>query len=221
MIKAVVFDLDGTLLDTIPDIAAALNHALESCGLPTHPVRACEKFVGGGIREAVRKAAPQNSSEETIDQVLAAYHGCYPNHCTEKTALYPGIPELLEGLARRDLILGVLSNKTEDTAKKVVKAYFPDIPFRFVFGRVDCRPLKPDPNAAAPVLEALSLPPKQIAYVGDSGTDMSFATAAGMLPAAAPWGYRSKGELVENGAALVPETPAGLMELLLAAAQGH
>lgn len=221
MIKAVVFDLDGTLLDTIPDIAAALNHALESCGLPTHPVRACEKFVGGGIREAVRRAAPQDATEETIDQVLSAYHACYPNHCTEKTAIYPGVPALLEGLTRRGLALGVLSNKTEAPARKIVKTYFPDVPFRCVFGRVDGRPLKPDPGAALPVLEALALPPAEIAYVGDSGTDMSFALAAGMLPAAAPWGYRSKGELVEQGAALVPDAPAGLLELLLSAAQGN
>lgn len=218
MIKAVVFDLDGTLLDTIPDIAAALNCALERCGLPTHPVRACEQFVGSGIREAVSRALPQDCPEEVRERVLAAYLERYPGHCMEQTAPYPGVRELLDGLVRRGLALGVLSNKTQAPAQRIVRHYFPDIPFRCVLGRVDSRPLKPDPAAAAPVLEALALPPAEIAYVGDSGTDMAFALAAGMLPAAAPWGYRSMAELLEEGAALVPETPEGLLELLLAAA---
>ena len=216
MLKAVVFDLDGTLLDTIPDIAEALNRALEACGLPTHPVEACKSFVGGGIREAVRKASPPDASEELIERVLAAYHGYYPTHCTVKTALYPGIPELLAGLADAGLALGVLSNKTQGPTQRITAHFFPETPFRCVFGRVDGCPLKPDPAAARRVLEALELRAEEIAYVGDSGTDMAFARAAGMLPAAAAWGYRSRENLAENGAALLPEDAGELLELLLA-----
>ena len=100
MLRAVVFDLDGTLLDTIPDIAGALNRALAAQGLPTHPVRTCAGFVGGGIREAVKKAAPPDASEEILQAILDGYRGDYVAHCTEKTACYPGVPELLEGLVR-------------------------------------------------------------------------------------------------------------------------
>lgn len=216
--RAVVFDLDGTLLDTIPDIAGALNRSLAAQGLPTHPVRVCEGFVGGGIRDAVRKAAPQDASPELLQAILDVYREDYPRHCTEQTACYPGVPALLEGLTRRGLALGVLSNKTEESAKKIIRHFFPQISFRFVLGRVDGRPLKPDPAAAQPVLEMLELPASEIAYVGDSGTDMRFAREVGMLPAAAPWGYRSRQELLENGAVLAPSSPEELLALLLEAA---
>ena len=216
MIHAVVFDLDGTLLDTIPDIAGALNRALAACGLPTHPVRRVETFVGGGIRDAVRKAVPADTPDETLERILEIYKEDYCNRCTEQTARYPGVPEMLERLLQHGFALGVLSNKTEATAQKIVRTYFPDVPFRCVLGRVDGRPLKPDPAAAVPVLEALGLPAGEVAYAGDSGTDILFAKAVGMIPAAAPWGYRSREELVEKGALLVPENPRELGELLAA-----
>ena len=216
MIHAVVFDLDGTLLDTIPDIAGALNRALAACGLPTHPVRRVETCVGGGIRDAVRKAVPAGTPDEILERILGIYKEDYCSRCTEQTARYPGVPEMLERLLQHGFALGVLSNKTEATAQKIVRTYFPDVPFRCVLGRVDGRPLKPDPAAAVPVLEALGLPAGEVAYAGDSGTDILFAKAVGMVPAAAPWGYRSRDELVEKGALLVPENPRELGELLAA-----
>ena len=206
MIHAVVFDLDGTLLDTIPDIAGALNRALAACGLPTHPVRRVETFVGGGIRDAVRKAVPAGTPDEILERILGIYKEDYCSRCTEQTARYPGVPEMLERLLQHGFALGVLSNKTEATAQKIVRTYFPDVPFRCVLGRVDGRP----------VLEALGLPAGEVAYAGDSGTDILFAKAVGMVPAAAPWGYRSRDELVEKGALLVPENPRELGELLAA-----
>ena len=220
MIKAVVFDLDGTLLDTIPDITGALDRALASQGLPTHTVEACKTFIGGGIREAVRKAVPAGTPEPVQEAVLAFYKEDYRRRCTEETECYPGVRELLAGLAAAGLPAAVLSNKTEATAQHIIRTYFPDAAFRSVHGRTEGRPLKPDPGAAAPVLEELGLPSEEIAYVGDSGTDIVFARNTGMLPVGAPWGYRSREELAAAGAALLPEDPAQLLEQLLDAARG-
>lgn len=214
MYKAVVFDLDGTLLDTIPDIAANLNRALAERGFPTHPVEKCKTFVGDGIIQAIRRALPENADEDAVWEVHTLYQRFYPENCTVHTQYYPGIRELLTALHKRDIPMAVLSNKTDGTAKRIAAHYFPEIPFRCVRGRVPEYPLKPDPGAAAPVLEALGLRPEAIAYVGDSGTDMTFAKAVGMLPVAAPWGYRSREELVERGAAHVLEHPLELLEII-------
>lgn len=214
MLKAVVFDLDGTLLNTIPDIAGALNRALESCGFPTHSVETCKAFVGGGIFQAIRQALPAGCGEEDVLRVHRIYGTYYPEHCAEETNYYPGVREMLRLLEERGVQLGVLSNKTESITQKVVDNYFPDVPFRCVFGRVDDRPLKPDAAAGAPVLEALGLQPDEIAYVGDSGSDMVFARNAGMVAVAAPWGYRSREELVASGAQHVPATPMDILNIL-------
>ena len=215
MLKAVIFDLDGTLLYTIKDITAALNRALAACGLPTHSVEAVQGFVGNGIRDAVRRAVPEGTAEEVQEKVLDLYKEDYREHCAESTVCYPGVRELAAGLDRAGIAQAVLSNKTEATARKVVASFFPDGPFAHVFGRVGDRPLKPDPAAAVPVLEALGCSPSEAAYVGDSGTDMVVARAVGMLPAAAPWGYRSREELAASGAVLMPDGPEDLLKLLL------
>ena len=215
MLKAVIFDLDGTLLYTIKDITAALNRALAACGLPTQSVEAVQGFVGNGIRDAVRRAVPEGTAEEVQEKVLDLYKEDYREHCAESTVCYPGVRELAAGLDRAGIAQAVLSNKTEATARKVVASFFPDGPFAHVFGRVGDRPLKPDPAAAVPVLEALGCSPSEAAYVGDSGTDMVFARAVGMLPAAAPWGYRSREELAASGAVLMPDGPEDLLKLLL------
>lgn len=214
MIKAIVFDLDGTLLDTVGDIAAALNRALAACGLPTHEQKMVETFLGGGIRDAVMKATPEGTGQEVIERVLDLYRDDYVAHCTEKTRLYDGVREMVDCLAAQGFEMAVLSNKTEATAQKIVAHFFPNGEFKAVFGRAADRPLKPHPDAAKPVLEVLALPPEEIAYVGDSNTDILFAKAVGMLPVATPWGYRSREELVEAGAELIAEHPMELLELI-------
>lgn len=214
MIKAVVFDLDGTLLDTVADIAAAMNRALSACGLPTHEREVVESFLGGGIRDAVTQASPKGTDEETIQRVLELYRDDYIAHCTEKTTLYDGVREMVEHFVQQGLPMVVLSNKTEATAQKIVRHFFTKGEFAAVFGRVPERPLKPDPGAAKPVMETLKLLPEEIAYVGDSNTDILFAKALGMLPVATPWGYRSREELVEAGAELVAEKPMDIPVLL-------
>ena len=214
MIKAVVFDLDGTLLDTVPDIAAAMNRALSACGLPTHEQKTVETFLGNGIRDAVLKAVPAGTGEEVISRVLDLYRDDYVAHCTEKTVLYDGIREMVREFVRRGIRLVVLSNKTEATAQKIVRHFFPDGEFTAAFGRVPERPLKPHVDAAKPVMDTLKLRPEEIAYVGDSNTDILFAKAVGMLPIATPWGYRSREELVEAGAQLIAEHPMEILDLI-------
>jgi len=214
MIRAAVFDLDGTLLDTVPDIGAALNRALAACGLPTHPIDRVKGFVGNGIRKAVTRAVPDGNDTETVDRVLAAYLEDYALRCAEETAYFPGVQEMLRELTDRGMPLAVLSNKTERDVLTIVKHYFPDIPFRCVLGQVDDRPLKPDGAAAKPVLEALGVPAGEVAYVGDTGSDMTFAIAAGMVPVAAPWGYRSRETLIECGAKIIAEDGFDLLRIL-------
>ncbi len=214
MIKAIVFDLDGTLLDTVPDIAAALNRALSACGLPTHAQKTVETFLGGGIRDAVMKATPEGTSQEMLERVLNLYRDDYVEHCTEKTTLYDGVREMVDEFVARGLTMAGLSNKTENTARKIVAHFFPNGEFRAVFGRVPERPLKPHPDAAKPILDVLRFAPEEIAYVGDSNTDILFAKAVGMLPVATPWGYRSREELVVAGAERIAETPLDLLTLL-------
>lgn len=215
MIKAVLFDLDGTLLNTIPDIAGALNRSLAAVGLPVHSIETCKTFVGGGIREAIRRAAPEDTDQETLDRVHALYQADYPAHCTDETVPYPGVGALLEELEKKGLALGVLSNKTEGTTRRVIAGYFPEVPFRCVLGRTEGRPLKPNAGAAAPALAALGAAPGEIAYVGDSGTDMLFARAVGMMPVGAVWGYRSREELAAQGAEVLPENAGALLAYLL------
>ena len=216
MLKAVAFDLDGTLLDTIPDIAGALNRALHTCGWPTHPVETCKTFVGNGIFNAIRRALPEEATEDDVQRVNAVYQQEYISHCTEATAPYEGIGKLLSVLAERGVPMCVLTNKEESTARVIMAHYFPDFPVDHVFGRVGDGPLKPDTKAAAPVLACTGLQPEEIAFVGDSGgTDMVFAVHTGMLPVAAPWGYRSREDLVAHGARLVADDAAHLLQLLL------
>lgn len=148
MIKAVIFDLDGTLLDTIPDIAASLNRALADCGLPTHSVQAMKGFVGGGIREAIRRAAPAGSSQETLEAVYRLYRAGYRERCCEETDYYPGAKAMLARLAAAGLALGVLSNKSQDTARRIIAHYFPDTPFRCVFGPGGRPPPEAGPGGA-------------------------------------------------------------------------
>ena len=214
MIRAAAFDLDGTLLDTIPDIGAALNRALAACGLPTHPIERVKTFVGNGIRNAVIRAVPDGNDTETVERVLAVYLEDYALHCAEETVCFPGVREMLRGLADRGMPLAVLSNKTERDVLTIVDHYFPEIPFRCVLGQVDDRPLKPNGAAGGPVLEALGFPAGEVAYVGDSGSDMTFAIAAGMVPVAVPWGYRSRENLIECGAKIVSEDCMDLLRIL-------
>jgi len=213
-VKAILCDLDGTLLDTLHDIAAAANRALAQYGLPTYPTETYRAYVGHGIRELFTQALPAGTEQETYEKVLASYLAYYPAHCTERSDPFPGVMELLRELSGR-YVLGVLSNKTEQTARKIISHYFPDDMFRLVWGNNGERPLKPDPAAGPLLCGALSLRPEQILFFGDGDTDMEFAVQAGFLPVACSWGYRSRETLQAAGARYIVDSADELRALLV------
>ena len=214
MSKAVVFDLDGTLLCTIPDIADALNAALTANGFHGWDIPHYQKFVGNGIRRAIRRAAAPCEDEEILEAIHRVYQSIYPNHCCDKTHPYPEMGRVLEELCRRGIPVGVLTNKTETTARAMMTHYFPQISFAFVWGSNGSRPLKPDPSAGAEFCRLLGLAPEEVAYVGDSDVDVLFAKAAGLTPVGAVWGYRGREELETTGARLIADSPIDLLPLL-------
>lgn len=213
-ICALIWDLDGTLLDTIPDLAAALNAALTQCGYPARTEAEISQCIGGGIRQTIEKAVAKAMTPAEIDAVNAVYQDIYPSHCAVLTRPYPGIPEVLAELPRRGIAQGVLSNKTEATTQKIIAHYFPETDFAFVLGNNGIRPLKPNPGAGAELPALLHLPPEAIGYVGDSGTDMTFARSLGFAAVGAAWGYRGEAELAGCGADFLPAAPLELLSLL-------
>jgi phosphoglycolate phosphatase len=214
-IAAVLFDLDGTLLDTLDDIADAANAVLSSLGMPTHEVAAYKLFVGEGVRRLFEKALPENCRDaESIARCAARFNDAYDRRWNVKTKLYDGISELLPRLREQELPLVVLSNKPQAFTERCVGYYFPAGTFACVLGQREGIPPKPDPAGATEAARRLSLPPEKVAYLGDSSIDMQTAVRAGMYPIGAAWGFRSREELLAHGAAVLIERPDELLKHL-------
>lgn len=214
-IRAVVFDLDGTLLDTLDDIADSMNAVLSAQGFPVHPADSYRKFVGDGIEMLARRALP----EGVADAVLVAgmremMRDEYERRWAEKTRPYPGIEGLLDGLTARKTIMSVLSNKPDEFTKKLCDHFFRKWRFTIVIGESPALPRKPDPAAALHIARIIECHPSEILYLGDSGTDMKTASAAGMYPAGALWGFRGAEELLENGARVLVQKPDDLLNII-------
>ncbi len=214
-VSAVIFDLDGTLLDTLADIAAAFNAALEKRGLPPHPVDAYRLFVGDGPRVLARRALPEEErTEQNIEGCLMDYIEFYRSNPQPAARPYPGIPGMLDELAGRGVAMAVVSNKEQAAAENCVKDLLGAWRFSPVFGFREGAPRKPDPHMALKAAGRLGLPPAQIAFVGDTAIDMKTATAADMLPVGVLWGFRGERELRDNGAAILLEAPGQLFDHL-------
>ena len=212
---AVLFDLDGTLLDTLDDIADAANAVLSTRGYPTHPVDAFRFFVGEGARTLVYRVLPANVRDDaTVDRMYAEFRREYALNWNAKTRPYDGIPEMLDGAVGRGLKIAVLSNKPDDFTRKCVSELLPRWTFDAVLGHHDGIRPKPDPAGALSVARGLGVPPEQILYVGDSSIDMRTAVASGMFPLGVLWGFRTRDELEMSGARLVIEKPGDLLVLL-------
>ena len=208
-VKAALFDLDGTLTNTLTDIANAMNRALRMHGLEAFSVNDYRYLVGDGVRKLAERAC--RGRTELEDSVRQAYQAYYREHAREKTAPYEGVPEMLKELARLGIRLAVFSNKPHADTCAVVEHYFPDIDFEVVRGQVEGVPVKPDPAGALAIAEKMGLKPEAFVYLGDTATDMRCAVNAGMRPIGVLWGFRTAEELLESGAQALIEHPSQLM----------
>jgi phosphoglycolate phosphatase len=214
-IHAVLFDLDGTLLDTLADIAQAANEALAVEGLPAHPDADYRDFIGDGVAMLFRRALPPGSADEArVARCVEAFQVTYSRHWDRRTRPYPGIPELLDALTARGMALAVLSNKPDDFTRMYGDRYLAPWPFRIVVGHREGVPRKPDPAGALEIAGRLGLEPAAIAYVGDSGVDMKTARGAGMYAVGVNWGFRPEEELWANGADAIIGHPFELLGVL-------
>lgn len=212
--KAVIFDLDGTLVNSIEDLGDSMNMVLANHNYPTHSYETYENFIGSGIRSLVVKALPKNQRTEIqIDKRFDAMVNIYSKQCINKTKPYDGILDLLKQLQSRELKLSVLSNKADELTKKITLALFPGY-FEPVLGLKLEALKKPNPLVVLDICKTLNVKPKDTIYVGDTAIDMQTAKNANMLAVGVPWGFRDKKELIENGADYILNKPQDLMHLL-------
>lgn len=212
-IKAILFDLDGTLADTIRDIGGAVNRVLRAHGFAEHPVEAYKIMVGNGFAMLMKRALPPKVAED--EKLFAALteeaSDEYSRNAFATTEPFPGMRALLGELEKRGISIAVLSNKPDGLTRLIIEAIFPDAKFMEVRGDKPGRPRKPDPTAALEIADLSGIPPGQWAFVGDSGVDMETARASGMLPIGVSWGYRSRDELTGHGAFAIIDKPLDLV----------
>lgn len=212
--KAAIFDLDGTLIDSLEDLANSANAMLESYGFPTHPVDPYRYFVGNGSRKLMERCLPKEKGADPVfvDEALARYKKIYAEHTQDKTRPYDGILEMLAALKRMNIPMGICTNKHQSAAEEIVKAMFPADMFATVIGDQPGLPRKPDPKKVLRMAEEYGVRPEETAYFGDTSVDMDTAVNAGMFPIGVLWGFRPKEELTEHGAKVLLEKPSDLFQ---------
>lgn len=211
--EAVIFDLDGTLLDTLEDLRSSVNHALRTFGLPERSLEEIRSFVGNGVRNLMLKAVPGGADEPRFEEIFAEFKRWYAVHWREVTCPYEGVVELVQELHRRGLKLAVVSNKSDAEVKKLCEEFFGGL-LHCVRGEVTGVPRKPAPDSILLTLESLGVSREQALYVGDSEVDARTARNAQVALAAVTWGFRSREELSAEGATVFVDSPAELLELV-------
>jgi phosphoglycolate phosphatase len=215
MFRALLFDLDGTLLDTLEDLAGSMNRVLARRGWPVHEADSFRYFVGDGARVLVLRALPEEHRDEaSIAACLADFREDYDRNWRVKTQPYAGVAEMLDELERRGLPKAVLSNKPHDFTTRCVSELLPRWRFEPVLGLRDDRAAKPDPGGALEIAGLLGISPEEFLYVGDTSIDMETAQAAGMHPVGVLWGFRPKEELERSGARTLLAHPMELLRWL-------
>ena len=215
MKKLVIFDLDGTLLNTIADLAAATNQALQHNGYPTHPEEAYRFFVGNGINKLFERALPEGErTEENVLKIRSRFVPYYDAHNADLSRPYPGISELLRTLQQQGVLIAVASNKYQSATRKLIAHYFPEINFVEVLGQREGIPAKPDPSIVNDILAVTGVKKEEVLYVGDSNVDMQTAHNAGVTAIGVAWGFRPRTELEALHPAHIIERAEELIALL-------
>ena len=212
MTKLAIFDLDGTLIDTIEDLGTAVNHALGLRGLPQHSIAQYRDMVGHGIRQLVINALGPAAGDPLTDEVLADFVDYYVAHIDVHTRPYPGMQQLLADLQKKGIRLSVASNKFQQGTEKLVREFFPDIHFVAVLGNSPELPLKPDGAVVQLIMEKAGVSREETVFVGDSATDMKTAANGGVRSIGVSWGFRPRTDLQESGAMDIADSAEELFE---------
>ena len=213
--KAIIYDLDGTLLDSMADIADSMNRVLEKAGFPPHPLEAYRYFIGDGMDILVERCIPEKDrSPDVLSTCLTDMRATYGQRWKNKTRPYSGISDLLNHCAARGLKLGILSNKPDEATQKTVDYFLPADSFTAIYGARPDIPKKPDPRGAELIARQMGVEPGECLFLGDMPVDMQTAVAADMYPVGALWGLRTADELMAGGAQMLAVTPTALVEWL-------
>ena len=214
--QGIIFDLDGTLLDTIEDLSDSMNYALSSFGYPEHSCSAYKKIIGEGVHNLLKCSLPKDGHDSTVfATILELFLKTYKENYMKKTKPYDGICEMLNSLSEMDIKIGVNSNKRTDYTNLLIRKYFADISFIEIFGEREGIPKKPNPVAALEIAGLMDLSPEQILYVGDTKTDIQTGRNANMDTVGVLWGFRDFAELTTEGATYIIEKPNEILTKIL------
>lgn len=214
MVKLVIFDLDGTVCDTIDDLADATNHALTVLNHPTHGVDAYKYFVGNGMSKLIYRAMPEgHKTEEECAEAKKLMLDYYAVHFADKSAPYEGIMEMLRGLKQKGVKIAICTNKAHHMAVTIADKIFGGI-FDMVIGQTDARPMKPDPTSSREIMAELGATTENTVFIGDSGVDMQTALNLKVPSIGVLWGFRTEDELKENGALYIAKTPSDITDII-------
>ena len=214
--RLAIFDLDGTLLNTIADLATATNQALDACGFPTHPIEAYPFFVGNGINKLFERALPAEArTEENVLRIRTHFLPYYDEHNADLSRPYPGIPQLLENLQAAGIQVAVASNKYHRATEKLIRHYFPTIRFAAILGQREGVSIKPHPQIVEDILALVPVSKEEVIYIGDSGVDMQTALNAGVESIGVTWGFRPREELLQYSPTHLADTAKEIENIIL------
>lgn len=211
--KAIIFDLDGTLTDTLEDLFLSVNHALRSCSLPERSLDEVRKFVGNGVRKLIERSVPEGTKSTVLEKCFEAFRAHYVIHCQDHTCLYPGIATLLMTLHARGYRMAVVSNKLQTGVDELARTFFKGV-IDVAIGEQQGIPRKPEPDMVEAALRQLGVSKEEAIYVGDSDVDLQTASNAGLPCISVLWGFRSRDFLVAHGATILAEKPQDVLTLV-------